>query len=297
MPVLDPHDRDSASVALAAVVAELAELGPVSEIIDHAPGAAAEFVDLQRVVLTRIEDLHLVGEAAYVFGDPGAAEALVAELQAAPLPLGYPATEGEVLRRRRAQLIGPDDPELPRNAFSALRWDRYVAAPIVLDGEAVGFLHGDHPSDARTLDEEDARLLSAFATCFALVFERAVLRRRLRAQGSEMRSMADWARARAADPAGLPSLWNTAQSEAAAPKSVTRGIEDLRRLLTRRELEVLELMVAGQTNAGIARELVLSEGTIKFHVKNVLRKLNAANRGEAISLYLRGTLEKDKGAP
>ena len=50
-------------------------------------------------------------------------------------------------------------------------------------------------------------------------------------------------------------------------------------------------MVAGQTNSSIARELVVSEGTVKFHVKNVLRKLHASNRAEATSRYLRLTLK------
>jgi DNA-binding NarL/FixJ family response regulator len=57
--------------------------------------------------------------------------------------------------------------------------------------------------------------------------------------------------------------------------------------LTRRGIEVLELMAAGDTNARIARRLVLSEGTVKSHVKNILRKLGAANRAEALSQWLR----------
>ena len=53
-------------------------------------------------------------------------------------------------------------------------------------------------------------------------------------------------------------------------------------------------MVRGETNGQIARDLVLSEGTVKFHVKNVLRKLHAANRAEATSRYLRLTLNRDR---
>ena len=49
-------------------------------------------------------------------------------------------------------------------------------------------------------------------------------------------------------------------------------------------------MVQGRTNADIAREFVVSQGTVKFHVKNILRKLHAANRAEATSRYLRLTL-------
>jgi RNA polymerase sigma factor (sigma-70 family) len=57
-------------------------------------------------------------------------------------------------------------------------------------------------------------------------------------------------------------------------------------LLTAREREVLELMASGATNTQIAQELVVSEGTVKSHVKRILRKLRAANRAEAVSRYL-----------
>jgi DNA-binding NarL/FixJ family response regulator len=52
-------------------------------------------------------------------------------------------------------------------------------------------------------------------------------------------------------------------------------------------------MVKGETNAGIARDLVVTQGTVKFHVKNILRKLHASNRAEATSRYMRITLGRD----
>jgi DNA-binding NarL/FixJ family response regulator len=51
--------------------------------------------------------------------------------------------------------------------------------------------------------------------------------------------------------------------------------------LTTRELEILALLAAGQTNAQIAGELCVTEQTIKFHVANILRKLGVANRTQA----------------
>ena len=58
---------------------------------------------------------------------------------------------------------------------------------------------------------------------------------------------------------------------------------------------MLEHMVRGETNADIARALVVSEGTVKFHVKNILRKLHASNRAEATSRYLRLSLRQGEG--
>jgi DNA-binding NarL/FixJ family response regulator len=52
--------------------------------------------------------------------------------------------------------------------------------------------------------------------------------------------------------------------------------------LTDRELEVLRRMAAHQSNAAIARDLGISDKTVRNHVSNVLTKLRAADRAEAI---------------
>lgn len=51
--------------------------------------------------------------------------------------------------------------------------------------------------------------------------------------------------------------------------------------LTRREQEILGLIAEGMSNKQIARELDITEGTIKVHVKNLLKKLNLRTRLEA----------------
>ncbi|BCY18184.1 DNA-binding response regulator [Leptolinea sp. HRD-7] len=57
--------------------------------------------------------------------------------------------------------------------------------------------------------------------------------------------------------------------------------------LTSRELEVLQQMVNGKNNQEISQELTLSLSTIKFHVSNILSKMNAHNRSEAISIAIK----------
>ncbi|MCW3039408.1 MAG: liaR 1, partial [Solirubrobacterales bacterium] len=57
--------------------------------------------------------------------------------------------------------------------------------------------------------------------------------------------------------------------------------------LTGRELEVTRFMAAGLSNRQIAEQLVVSEGTIKSHMKHILRKLRVSNRAEATATYLR----------
>ncbi len=55
--------------------------------------------------------------------------------------------------------------------------------------------------------------------------------------------------------------------------------------LTPREREVLVLLASGASNQAIAGALVVSEATVKSHVRGVLRKLNATNRTEAVARY------------
>jgi DNA-binding NarL/FixJ family response regulator len=52
--------------------------------------------------------------------------------------------------------------------------------------------------------------------------------------------------------------------------------------LTDRELEVLRLVGQGMANKAIARELIITERTVKFHVSAILGKLAVGNRTEAM---------------
>ena len=52
-------------------------------------------------------------------------------------------------------------------------------------------------------------------------------------------------------------------------------------ILTRREREILCHLAAGRSNKAIARELDISDGTVKLHVKSILRKLEVHSRVEA----------------
>jgi DNA-binding NarL/FixJ family response regulator len=62
--------------------------------------------------------------------------------------------------------------------------------------------------------------------------------------------------------------------------------------LTRRELEILRLVAEGHSNAQLARMLWVTEQTVKFHLSNIYRKLDVANRTEASRwAQLHGLLE------
>lgn len=57
--------------------------------------------------------------------------------------------------------------------------------------------------------------------------------------------------------------------------------------LTQRESEVLSLLVANLSNKGIAAKLVVSEDTVKTHIRGLYRKLGVSDRGGAIAVALR----------
>lgn len=69
-------------------------------------------------------------------------------------------------------------------------------------------------------------------------------------------------------------------ASSARPATEPAQLEKLR-TLTRRELEILELVADGSSNAQLARRLWVSEQTIKFHLSNIYRKTGVANRTEA----------------
>lgn len=55
--------------------------------------------------------------------------------------------------------------------------------------------------------------------------------------------------------------------------------------LSLREREVLDLVRAGLSNREIAGRIYVAPGTVKRHLHNILGKLNARNRAEALSAY------------
>lgn len=60
--------------------------------------------------------------------------------------------------------------------------------------------------------------------------------------------------------------------------------------LTKRQREILQMLANGESTTVAARELDLSEETIKTHTKNVLARLGARNRTHAVAIALRESL-------
>jgi DNA-binding NarL/FixJ family response regulator len=85
-----------------------------------------------------------------------------------------------------------------------------------------------------------------------------------------------------------------------APLAASRVAERMQQQvpLTSRELDILRLMISGLSNKRMARALDVAVGTVKAHVKSVLRKLGAANRTHAVAVaQRRGILPRESTAP
>jgi len=71
-----------------------------------------------------------------------------------------------------------------------------------------------------------------------------------------------------------------------------RAVEADRAKVTDREREVLRLLVQGATNRDIARQLVITENTVKVHLRNILDKLHLRNRQQAAAFAISSGLVK-----
>jgi DNA-binding NarL/FixJ family response regulator len=104
-------------------------------------------------------------------------------------------------------------------------------------------------------------------------------------------------RAGAGEPALTPTLARQLLQEFARPVAVAEPAGNDPDALTDREREVLELMVSGITsNRKLARQLNLSENTVKFHVRNILDKLRLHDRAQAVGYAMRHRMVDREGS-
>jgi DNA-binding CsgD family transcriptional regulator len=267
------------AIAETGVGAALRRLRPavsVQVLFRDAAVALCESAGFERAAIFSLRGRALVLESAHP----------VVELAPEPLQLGPWLHESEVLRRRRPLLVA--DASKDPHALGLLAGARsFVAAPVVCQERALGLIHADCGLTGETVTEFDRDTLWAFAEGFGYALERCVLAERLRAQSERVVALVRSAEASVSD-------LSTAEIQigAATPRQPARTLrpahdELLEAELTRRELEVLGMLAEGEPNARIAQRLVVSQDTVKTHVKHILRKLGVHNRSQAVSRYFR----------
>jgi len=281
----------------------------VPELVTVAPELICE-LGFDRGMISRVQDNVWYPELVFVMGgDPTWAERIPEAGNTRPSAITTPMPEVEVVRDRRPILVtGVRDPSRPRWGHQAMilasGTRSYVAAPIVSGNHVIGMFHADCLVQRRDVDAVDRDLLGAFAESFQLVLARAALNDRLAATQRRLGQLSMALQDASVALDEIPVVRALRDTGETAHNLLVRvgprsDAQDLPDTLTSRELEVLGLMAAGCTNTAIAHRLTIADGTAKKHVLHILRKLEAANRSEAVARWFRagGRVQTDERAP
>lgn len=260
-------------------VRTLGEVGSPAGMIARSAeqlGAGSAF---DRVLVGRVEGAQLRLLASWEALGQAVDDSEAVQAQDEPIALGYPLIDAEVAQQHEAAIVIAADSGPRALPFLAqtLRWRSYVVAAVVLGGKTVGLVHATRIGGP-PLDDLDRDVAALYADGLGQAFERAVLREKLQRQSRQLHSAAQWINGRI--------LELSTEKTPRSVRHVADGDAALAELLTPRELEVLRLIGRGQSNRSIATTLLLREGTVKYHVKNILRKLQSRSRTEAVSRYM-----------
>jgi DNA-binding CsgD family transcriptional regulator len=303
--------RDQLFHRVREALAALSDIRSTAALVVKVPELACA-LGFDRAIISRVEDSVWTPENVAVERDPTWAGEILTVGKDNPLTLTAALPESEILRRRVSLVVeNVQQRESVHKPIADASLSRsYAASPILTAGDVVGFLHCDCYYQQRDLDETDRQVLATFAEGLGQVLARTMMLDQVGAVRSGLTEIASrlGAPGLGGDPATAfrgarsePAPEPTEQDPAPAansgfgyrpPSTASLGKADL----TRRELEVLRHMAAGDTNARTARRLVISEGTVKSHVKHILRKLGAANRAEAVSLWWQMQERRNRGA-
>ncbi|WP_062999582.1 helix-turn-helix transcriptional regulator [Nocardia jinanensis] len=236
---------------LSNALARLRAATTVDELVESVPLQVTS-LGYERAMFSWVDHERWVPRAMHTLSGPQEAQAILAA-GTAPYRHVRDLLEVDVVRKRQAILVLDADrnPRVHPNITPVSRSTTYVAAPVVARNHVAAFVHLDRSVATGETDEFDRDLLSYFSDSLGVVLDRLLAEQHLATDGGD--------------------------------SPVTAWSE----VLTAREHDVLELMAAGLTNAGIAARLFLSEETVKTHVKKLMRKLGVGNRAQAAALYHR----------
>lgn len=293
------HRLTAADAALARFTEAPRRLGEALERLEAAPSTLTDLIKLgpqltrllgfDRSIFSRVVDGVWTSEAVYVVDDPKWADEINRVGQEKPQPLIPGLHETEIVRRREALIVTDvqQDSGVHRPIADESRSKSYVAAPIMSGNQVVGLLHADCYMQGRDPGAADCEALVAYAKGLQLALGRARAAEHLHLVGSQLRSVANGCQDVGASvhefsfDGAIPGERPDFPRAARVTKQALRSV---RYLLTAREIQIIELMAEGMSNSRIAGKLVISEGTVKQHVKHILRKLGAGNRVEAVSM-------------
>ena len=282
--------RADALERVSEAVRRLGEQGTSEGLLTRAAAELVAGSAFDRVLVSEVVDGRLVPLAIAGGADQAGADAALRELGETVIRLEYPLLEYEVARGHKTEVVSvaKAGARTPAALARSLGWASYVVVALVVGSTTIGLLHADATGSGREVDALDGEVAGRFAEELAGVCERAVLRHTLELHRAELSAAVHWMSTRLGrleDSAGLMR-----------PRG-QGGDARLVESLTARELDVLRLLARGNTNLAIASALVVREGTVKYHVKNILRKLGATSRADAVARFVRagGSVEGPAG--
>jgi len=289
VPVDNPFAECRARLQAALVRLAVAESSEIIRV--SAPQELAEACGFTRAMLSAVRGSRWVPLQLYtrheLFAESATFRAYIES--DAEIPLANLLAETDMVRRRTAVLV--DESLIGTRVFKPIvalsQSPAYVAAPIVVEGRTIGFMHADRVGQERLVDDDDRRYIQAFCGELAVVYQCAIWGERIAERGR--RALNELARAKDslqfidAAAGGFPV---TLGGPAAAAPDVDNAVRKDYGILTAREWEVLDHVADGATNRIVAQRLSISEDTVKTHMRRVLRKLRVKTRGAAVARYL-----------
>lgn len=282
----DTAQRSRRLADCAGALSRLRAVPDTAALLDLACGEIVLRCGFQRAVLSRVEGRTWSPWLSH-FSAESSAESWIVDWIDQRIPLDPGAPEAQLLAKRRPALVyDTSDAAVYRPIIVDAGHSRsYVVAPILHGEYIAGFVHADHHPLPRRADEGDRDVLWAFTDGFSHIYERTVLLERLRWQRDHARDLIAAAVDRMDDLCESGMEWSKRNALDQAERGGGGGYGSAAEL-TAREADVFQLMVEGATNKAIAERLVITEGTVKSHVKHILRKFGAANRAQAIAWSL-----------
>jgi DNA-binding CsgD family transcriptional regulator len=262
---------------------------PPRKMIHAAPEVLSRELDFARTLISIVrgslwlpQHLYIEEEKADPHGRQFLEYIIDRHIQLADAPL-----ETEVVRKRCGAFAPSpmDDKRTFKELVEASGCFGYIAAPITVQGRAIGILHVDRPEPHGIVTMDHLEQLEAFAECLSVAFESAALEEKAAQQRVEVDSVCgnvDELLSRS----GRSVLWSLpGVVPGQRHDAYHRGDEPAVPTLTSREREIMSHVATGATNHQIARCLVISEGTVKSHLKHIAKKLNTSSRAAAVAIY------------
>ncbi|MCA1643920.1 MAG: LuxR C-terminal-related transcriptional regulator [Chloroflexi bacterium] len=174
---------------------------------------------------------------------------------------GWALRAGETILLEGAAFAQPTS-DHPRELASS------IVVPLALSGRLVGVMNASRELGAPRMDKEAALLLELLANQAAVLVDSVHMLDELQRKDQRLEQLVD------------QLLSETGRRPATSI--------DLLAPLTRREQQVIELLVDGLTNREIALRLVIEPDTVKDHVQSIIKKLGATDRTHAAVIAVRG---------